>query len=222
MSAPTTPPEKNKGIFVVFEGIDKSGKSTQCRLLHEAMRVKNIPSVLMSFPNRETDIGYLIDKCLRGEVTMDEKAMRLLFSANRWEMKDAILQYLEDGVMVICDRYIYSGVAYGFKEGVADRRWLESLDEGLPRPDVVFYLNVGVDDIKARSGFGDELYEKESLQFQAKRMFDIILIDRCMVHKLDGTLSVEELSQQIEYQIDIIMDVYAGGCTILQFEPTRA
>ena len=75
------------------------------------------------------------------EYKMSDEAVHLLFSANRWEMKEQIVRDLQDGITYVCDRYAYSGVAYSAAKGL-DFEWCKSPDKGLPLPDLTFYLSV--------------------------------------------------------------------------------
>jgi dTMP kinase len=76
-----------RGIFVVFEGVDRCGKSTQCRLLSKYLSDRGYSVVDMRFPDRTTPIGTMINAYLTNNADMDDKAIHLLFSANRWEMR---------------------------------------------------------------------------------------------------------------------------------------
>ena len=64
---------------------------------------------------------------------------------------------------LVCDRYAYSGVAYSSAKGI-DFEWCLNADRGLIQPDLTFYFDVSMDTIKARSGFGEERYEKVDFQ----------------------------------------------------------
>ena len=69
---------------------------------------------MISFPNRESESGKLLDaylKSTRGQA-MSNEAVHLLFALNRWEMKSKILEMMSNGTNVICDRYAYSGIVY--------------------------------------------------------------------------------------------------------------
>ena len=101
---------KPRGTFVVFEGVDRAGKSTQCKLLAEGLRKRGREATLINFPDRTTGVGQLIDKYLRKEVELDDRAVHLMFSANRWEAAQSIKDMLESGVDVVCDRYAFSAV----------------------------------------------------------------------------------------------------------------
>ena len=76
------------------------------------------PTELMRFPDRETDIGRLISAYLEKASEIDDRAVHLLFSANRWEKRQAIIDALTRGHNVVMDRYAYSGVAFSAGENV--------------------------------------------------------------------------------------------------------
>lgn len=71
-----------RGVFIVVEGLDRSGKTTQCDLLS-----KHFDAVSMNFPDRSTEIGKSINEYLRNKSDLNDYSIHLLFSANRWEKK---------------------------------------------------------------------------------------------------------------------------------------
>src|SRR5476649_2111915 len=101
-----------RGSLIVFEGIDKSGKSTQCLKLVDALMRDGMKAELMRFPARETATGRMLDDYLQQKYDLEAHAIHLIFSANRWECVPRMLESLRDGVNIIVDRYSYSGVAY--------------------------------------------------------------------------------------------------------------
>ena len=77
-----------RGTFIVFEGCDRSGKSTACKKLVEYLndrKIENANAKLMRFPDRTTEVGSAIDAYLKGQKELDDHVIHLLFSANRWE-----------------------------------------------------------------------------------------------------------------------------------------
>lgn len=80
----TTPPKK-RGAFIILEGLDRSGKTTQCKLLEQRFVEAGRPVKMMRFPDRTTVIGQMIDGYLKSSVEMEDHVIHLLFSANRWE-----------------------------------------------------------------------------------------------------------------------------------------
>ncbi|KAI3653778.1 hypothetical protein MP228_001725 [Amoeboaphelidium protococcarum] len=185
---------QKRGLLIVFEGCDRSGKSTQCQKLVDAFNIsvnsgnKNSTdiqqrAVLQKFPDRTTSTGQIINSYLqrKPQAIVDEEQdlmdgigdkhmMHLLFSANRWEQFGQMKKTLLSGRHVICDRYAYSGVVYSHVALGLDLQWCMQPDKGLLRPDIVFYMDSNYDSaekqvsIQNRDGFGDELYERADLQ----------------------------------------------------------
>ena len=105
-----------RGYFIVFEGCDHSGKTTQSKLLSESGIFKNVTT--MTFPDRTTLIGSMINNYLQKSTKLNDKAIHLLFSANRWEKESKINELLNNGTTIICDRSSYSGIAYSVAKGL--------------------------------------------------------------------------------------------------------
>ncbi|POV98118.1 hypothetical protein PSTT_14621 [Puccinia striiformis] len=101
-----------RGSFIVFEGLDRSGKSTQCRLLEEKLKQAGRAVESMRFPDRTTAIGQMINSYLCQTSELDDHAIHLLFAANRWEKSADIHTTLQSGTTIICDRYAFSGTAF--------------------------------------------------------------------------------------------------------------
>jgi dTMP kinase len=159
-------PAMGRGALVVFEGTDRSGKTTQTKRCVAALRCAGVPvadGIPWRFPDRTTAIGGMIDAYLSKTADLDDKALHLLFSANRWEKVSAINKALESGETVVLDRYAFSGVAYSAAKGLSFD-WCKSSDTGLPTPDVVVYLDLPFDVAAKRGEFGAERYENENMQ----------------------------------------------------------
>ena len=101
-----------RGVLIAFEGGDKSGKSTQSRHLVYLLNTIGKDARLIKFPDRSTDSGLVIDQYLRGRVDFEPLHLHRLFARNRKEQKDKIINLLNDGINVIVDRYVHSGIAY--------------------------------------------------------------------------------------------------------------
>lgn len=74
-----------RGALIVFEGVDRCGKTTQTKRLYEYLQLQGVPAELMRFPDRTTITGKIINSYLTNGVDLDDRAIHLLFSANRWE-----------------------------------------------------------------------------------------------------------------------------------------
>ncbi|KAF1739826.1 Thymidylate kinase [Beauveria bassiana] len=162
-----------RGAFIVLEGLDRSGKTTQVKLLEQNFIEQGRLVKLMRFPDRTTPVGQMIDSYLKSAVRMDDHAIHLLFSANRWEAAEEIKSLLESGTNIVCDRYTHSGMVYSAAKGLSGLRlpWARAPDVGLPRPDRVVFLDLDETTARARGGWGDEVYEKAAMQRQVRRLF---------------------------------------------------
>lgn len=188
-----------KGAFIVFEGVDRSGKTTQACRLVEYLNDTGRPSVLMKFPDRSTPIGGLINSYLRNEVEMCDETIHLLFAANRWEMRTVLLKHLEDGMTVVADRYSHSGVAFSVSKGM-EVGWCTDSDRGLPSPDVVLYMNVS--NTQTRNGWGNERYETAEFQDRVRETF--ALLREPSWRDIDASAGVDEVETRVREIVDAL------------------
>lgn len=174
----------SRGLLIVFEGCDRSGKTTLCtRLVHDLNA--RCPTQFMRFPDRSTPIGGMIDAYLKGDAQLNDQAVHLLFSANRWEKVDQMKKALESGSHVVVDRYAFSGVAFSAAKDELSMEWCKQPDRGLPRPDLVCFLDVSPDEAQKRGGFGQERYEKLEFQTRVRKNYDQLMDDSWQVIDTD-------------------------------------
>jgi dTMP kinase len=119
----------------------------------------------------------LIDGYLRGDSSLDDHSIHLLFSANRWEAAKSIQEYIAKGTSVIIDRYSYSGAVYSAaKENQnLSLQWAWQPEVGLPRPDICLFLNISTEEAAKRGGFGVERYETDKMQTRVRKLFKSLL-----------------------------------------------
>lgn len=186
-----------RGAFILFEGLDKCGKTTQANLLVKRLDANpNTPSTLMRFPDRGTTIGRLISEYLEKKTEMDGRLIHLLFSANRWEKAREIRRLLDSGITIVMDRYSYSGVAYSAAKGL-DVNWCFGTERGLPKPDLIFLLNVSKEVARSRGCFdGEERYEKEDVQDCVRQHFEWI-VEEPLWKVIDGNQPLEAVHEQV-------------------------
>lgn len=184
-----------RGAHIVLEGADRCGKSTQARMLVEALGRAGMAVELWSFPDRTTPIGAVIDAYLCGKMELDDAAVHLLFSANRWEKRGAMMRTLDAGTTLIVDRSALSGAAYTAAKGVLDRAWCTASDAGLPVPDAVFFLELSAAAGAARGGYGAERYETLDFQRAVVREFEALRQPAWVV--VDATRSADEVHAEL-------------------------
>jgi dTMP kinase len=149
-----------RGLLVVFEGLDQSGKQTQAERLRDRLEADGRTVRLLSFPSYETHLGAEIGRALRGEREYAADTMQLLYVANRFEWKPEIQRELARGTVVVCDRYLASSVAYGEAFGL-DPAWLTDIQRYLPQPDLTVLLDIAPPVSAARKTADRDKYERD-------------------------------------------------------------
>ena len=207
--------------FVVVEGLDGSGKSTQVTLLKGYLKKANIPFKYLHFPRLEEGVyGKLIARFLRGEMgridQVDPYLVALIFASDRGDAKEKICSWINEGYFVVVDRYVYSNIAFQCaKLNTADeqallRDWIlqfEFSHLGLPVPDINLFLDVPLDFLQKKlkdSSLGPERayfkgktdIHEDDLYFQ-KKVRDIYMSLR---EKVDNLKLIDCSSQNNQMQ----------------------
>lgn len=142
MSMPDAPvPSHAHGCVLAFEGLDQSGKQTQSEALAARLREEGRRVEFLTFPEYTTAIGTEIGRALQGERDYAPDTLQLLYIANRYEFKPRVDAWLAEGVVVICDRYLASSIAYGEAQGL-DAGWLRDVQRYLPAPALTIVLDI--------------------------------------------------------------------------------
>jgi dTMP kinase len=151
---------RRRGLLIAFEGLDQSGKQTQAEMLRDRLTAKGRTVRLLSFPDYDTAIGAEIGRALKGDRHYPADVMQLLYVANRYEYKPSIVDAIEAGTILVCDRYLASSVAYGEAQGL-DRAWLVEIQKYLPQPDVTILLDIPPDASARRKSKDRDKYEQD-------------------------------------------------------------
>ena len=128
-------------MIIVIERGDQAGKKTQTALLAKALKQRKIKTATFSFPDYTTPIGKEITKYLNGKRKFPPQVIHYLLAANRWEKLNEILVAQSKNSVLIMNRYYQSNLIYGLVNGMK-RKWLENLDAGLPKADLVILLDI--------------------------------------------------------------------------------
>ena len=184
-----------RGKIIVIEGTDKAGKSSQSRMLAEALKVSGKVCVILDFPDYTTPIGMEIKAFLEGKRDYLSEVKHLLFSANRWEKKKEIESMLENGTIIVMNRYWQSNLVYGVANGM-DINWLLRLDKGLPKEDIVLMILVNPN-ISAKRAEMQDAFESDP-QLAAKAYKNYLKFAKQYRWKvIDGSKSKEQVHQEI-------------------------
>jgi dTMP kinase len=162
MSAKPLGPQapKPSGHLIAFEGLDQSGKQTQAERLLAAFRAAGLGAEFLTFPEYTTSIGIEIGHALQGERHYDPDTLQLLYIANRFEFRPQILEWLDAGHMVVCDRYLASSIAYGEAQG-RDASWLTEIQRPLPQPSLTLLLDIPPDASLNRKQVARDKFERD-------------------------------------------------------------
>jgi dTMP kinase len=154
------------GLIIAIEGLDQSGKQTQAERLRDRLKETGHKSRLVSFPDYATSIGEEIARALAGEREYGPDVMQLLYVANRYERKADLQRWLDGGLILVCDRYLASSVAYGEAMGL-DPAWLTDMQRLLPPPDMTILLDIAPETAVTRKAIDRDRYERD-LALQAR------------------------------------------------------
>jgi dTMP kinase len=148
------------GYLIAFEGLDQSGKQTQAELLRDRLKQDGRKARLVSFPDYGTSIGEEIARVLQGEREYGADVMQLLYVANRYERKPDLQRWLDGGLVLVCDRYTASSVAYGEAFGL-DPAWLSDMQRFLPPASLTIMLDIAPETAAGRKSADRDRYERD-------------------------------------------------------------
>ena len=137
------------GVFIVIEGLDGSGKTTQATLLAGRLS-KEYPVLLTAEPSKGKIGTFIRERCLYEQKRLPTEAEALLFAADRIEhMRSELKPALDEGKLVICDRYVYSSLAYQGSAGLS-LEWIKTINARALQPDFSLFLDVSPERVLER------------------------------------------------------------------------
>jgi len=188
-----------KGWLICIEGLDRSGKTTQSRLLVKALKSRGLDAVYTTEPSTG-DIGKFIKRyILKRRKRVSALIEALLFAADRIDhVEREIKPMLEKGKIVVSDRYIYSSFAYQGAAGL-DMKWLKEINKMVPEPDLAIYLDVPINIIieRCRKRRIKSVMEFPEIQMRVHEIYMKLVKDGKLV-LVDGTRPIKVVSQSIQ------------------------
>lgn len=192
--------------FILIEGIDGAGKGSHAKQLVEGFLAQKTQAFYRHFPDYENLTGQAIARHLnRGwsatssgsglRDPVDELVFQCLQVANRYESANSLNELLRQGV-VVCDRYIPSGLVYGKINGLPPQ-FLNAIHEALPQPDVCILIDVPVSETAKRRSRKLDRYEEQQDMQEAARTEYLRLFRQNQWHVVDGTGSFEEVHSRV-------------------------
>ena len=209
----------SRGAFILFEGVDRCGKTTQASKLVDSLNQSGITSELWRYPDRTTTIGKMIDDYLQCKADSDDASMHLLFAANRWEKKKLMEEKLKAGVTLVVDRYGYSGVAFTTAKRLPglDQQWCKHSETGLVKPDCLMYMEISEEAAKKRGGFGEERCKTTEMQKNVREVFADLREDWWNV--VDADRTIEEVEKDVQKIAKEAVERCKKGTELQHFKP---
>ncbi|MCL2719982.1 MAG: dTMP kinase [Treponema sp.] len=193
--------------FIVFEGGDGSGTTTQLSMLSNRIKNHNQQKKIKffsTFEPTEGHIGKIIRQALKKEISIDSKTLAMLFAADRNEHLyglEGIICRVNKGELVICDRYVFSSLVY---QGIECGDELpQILNSGFGIPELTIFLdidpNIAIERMKERSSL--EIYEyldfQEKVREKYRNLIKIYQNQKAGILTIDASKNVEKIADQI-------------------------
>jgi dTMP kinase len=188
-------------VLIAFEGLDQSGKETQARLLTARLVAEGRRVTTVSFPDYETPIGTELYKALHGERSYGPDVIQMLMIANRYEWKPAIVQAIDEGRVVVADRYLASSVAYGEAQGL-DPDWLFDAQKFLPAPALTVMIDIAPATAVARKRTNRDRFEQDLAMLERVRVSYRRQAQRPGWVTIDGERPIEIVAADVATCVD--------------------
>ena len=199
-------------LFIVFEGLDGSGKSTQIKALNDKLKLNNYDVISLREPG-STEIGDKVLEILESSQKLTPIMEFLLFSISRSAIiNEKIIPNLNENKIVLCDRYFYSSIAYQGSGRNLDNDFIHKINNKIVDdviPDMVFYFDLTWEEKIRRKGIDhSDRFEKEDKLFHEKvrkSYLQMAEIDSEKWIVIDATLRMDEISELIYSKISNIL-----------------
>ena len=197
----------DRGYLIALEGIDGTGKSTQCALLADYLESAGYSVVRLREPTQGV-WGQKIRKILtegRGDVTPEEE-LQYFINDRKEDVEQNITPALEQGKIVLIDRYYYSTAAYQGALGFDPKKIIEDNEAFAPRPNLLFIIQGSLDESfkrieQGRDGFSS--FEKRDYLEKVQNIFDTFSGDP--IRRIDGDQPIEEVQQVLRQEVNALL-----------------
>ena len=184
-----------KGAFICIEGLDGCGKTTQAKLLVKKLR-KSHNAVYTAEPSHGRLGTYIRDSCLYGKKRLSSVLEALLFAADRIEhVETEVIPALEEGRLVVSDRYVYSSLAYQGAAGLS-LDWIETVNEHVLQPDLAVFIDVDPEAVVSRLKPKKSVMEDLETQKKVRQIY-LKFVEDGRLTRIDGDRSESEVAEDV-------------------------
>jgi dTMP kinase len=187
------------GIFICIEGLDGSGKSTQAKLLTKKLCKEGYNAVFTAEPSKGK-IGHFIRKRLFEQERMPTSVEALLFAADRIEhVQRVIAPALQEGKIVISDRYVYSSLAYQGSAGLS-LDWIEAVNANARKPDMSIFIDVAPEIVLKRLKRKKSVMENLQTQRRVQEIYQKY-VKKGLLKRVDGSKGKTEVLDELYSEV---------------------
>lgn len=196
---------RGRGFLISIEGLDRSGKTTQSRLLVNSLRRMGYEAIYTAEPS-VGEIGHFIRRhILQRRQRIPAVIEAVLFAADRVDhVKNVIKPMLRKGKIIVLDRYIYSSLAYQGAAGL-DLEWLMKINRFAPIPDLSIYIDVPLRVLARRVRRRRSVMEYPRIQREVRKVYMRLIMEGKII-PVDGNRSIKEVADEI---LRIVLDKLA-------------
>jgi dTMP kinase len=187
---------KHRGVFICVEGIDGSGKTTQARRLVKALTARGHDAVYTTEPSRGIYGRIIREHLLQRSNRVPTVVEAMLFAVDRLHhLESEVKPLLKTGKVVVCDRYVYSSIAY---QGAADldAKWIEEINRHAMRPDLAVYIDVPPEVVIRRIKRKKSVMETLQNQRKVREQY-LKLVERKQLVNVDGDASTAKVATTV-------------------------
>jgi len=193
-----------RGKFIVLEGLDGSGKSTQFDLLVDYLKGRGRDVIATKEPTMDSDSGRKIKQVLRKEIIIEPLGLQKLYAQDRKEhLENKVISALKNGKFVVSSRYAFSTFAYGYSDGL-DVDLLVKINDNFLLPDLTLVIDVSPKECIRRiekRGVIKELWEKKNKLTKANEIYKKLPAMFENVFLINGEGPVQEVFEDIKNEI---------------------
>ena len=186
---------QKRGKFIVIEGLDGSGKTTQAKLL-EARLSRSHNAIYTAEPSQGKIGTYIRGACLYGEKRLLNTVEALLFAADRIEhVENEIKPALAEGRLVLSDRYVYSSLAYQGSAGLSTA-WISEINKHALKPDFAVFIDVLPEEVLQRLRRRRSVMENLETQRKVREIY-MQNVEKGELSRINGNKSMKEVAEDL-------------------------